>query len=296
MIRGFARSIRAVVAQCSIVCIFVTGIPVSASAQQQSQRKTSGAPPTLAQMKRIVEEIEQRGGLDDHRLQVVRTTFAIANATSAEQRSALIRALPVSIMTTVKTGGSVVKEFSYRGKVRLSTVGRPVRDREEDEEMTSGPHASEALSPAASELCLDDEEPPCATEEEMDEAAILAAYIEGESMWQHEEVQQELILLACCDAAEEVGSGPRASNNCVTEGIVASGSLLISAAEAVNLGSKVQRARLVGNPVSKAVLSTTGALALGTFLLAFAATTVFLECTRKSPAPWGVPQWFEPVY
>jgi hypothetical protein len=296
MIRGFARPIRRLVAQFAIVCIVLTGIPAVASAQQQPERLWPHAPLTLAQMKRMADEIERVGVLDAHRLTVLRTLVAIAGAPNAPQRSALLRKLPVSISVNLMADGRVVKNFFYRGKIRLSTVERPRRDQEEDDEVASGPHASESSSTDASELCFEDEEPPCATEAEMDEYAMLAVYIEGESLAIHDDVQKDLeVLMICCNAAEEISSGPSASYNCVLDGIAAASSLLLSAAAAVNLGDKIKAARFLGKTVSSALLSQAGAVALGTFGLAFYTTTVFIECTRRSPAPWHLQHWFEPV-
>lgn len=124
---------------------------------------------------------------------------------------------------------------------------------------------------------------------------MLAVYIEGESMWMHADVQQQLIMIQCCDAAQEIVSGPSASYNCALDGIAAASSLLLSAAAAVDLGDKIRGARFLGKTVASAVLSQAGAVALGTFGLAFYTTTIFIECMRKSPAPWHLQHWFEPV-
>lgn len=155
--------------------------------------------------------------------------MAIASAPNARQRSALIRQLPVSVSLNQQADGRLVKNFFYRGKLlRLSVVERAAREREHDDDAASGPYLAESAPADGSELCFDGEQPPCATEAEMDELAMLIAYTQTEAQMVHDEVQHEIMFLECWDATDEIQSGPSRTFNCAAEGLATTGAAALA--------------------------------------------------------------------
>lgn len=292
MIRGFARPIREVVALLAIVCICLTGIPAvvsAASAQEQPRRGMTGA-----EMKGLVEGLERRGVIDAHRLDVVRTLVAIANAPNERQRSALIRQLPVSISLSRNVEGRLVKNFFYRGKVRLSVAEHSAREPEPNDEAASGPHSPESSPMESSQLCYGGEQPPCATEAEMDELLMVIAYSQTEMQVIHDEVHQEIMFIECCEATDEMHSGPSATGNCALEGMATTGAALGGIATSMMAGNAVNSARAAGQALSWGMSFAWGAAIVSAAVATVVAYNIYKAC-RASRMPGHLQHWFEPV-
>jgi hypothetical protein len=207
------------------------------------------------------------------------TWLRLATASTAAERHDLIRQLPVTIMISAPTDGraGIVENFVVRGKTRFSLF-IPNASTYSRVERSSGPSDLDQ-----DPVCYDDygQESPCATEQDLEDAAIAVAELDA----QIAETQAEIDGLGA-DEPEQDGTtpnhGPCMGPSCGNMALEATGALLAGTAYVVSTYGAIADATVGGAVVAS------GATVAGWILGAFAAgfcvgytAAAYIDCRQQ---------------
>lgn len=228
--------------------------------------RTPGRVVTMADIQRFREKLlSDQANADPTVVQRARRALMwlrLATATTAADRHDLIRQLPVTITVSAPTDGRAgfVENFVVRGKTRFRLF-IPNAGTHSTVERSSGPSVLDQ-----DPVCYDDyqQESPCATEQDLEDAAMAAAELDA----QIAEAQAEIDALGPEEGEQDgttLNHGPCTAPSCAEQAGNAAMALLAGAATVVTT-----EASIVGAAVGGVVVAS-GATVAGWMLSVFAA-------------------------
>jgi len=244
----------------SIVAIACLGLqPAAIAAQRNSTVQSVLLPLAKKGTSLDVEKMRKRSAtLRDSKYSILREygdhIQLWINVLSAETPAELhkrVRELPVKIERTQTSDGRIVTKYTANDKTQFSTTSLSPNSPRPAEEVQSGPSAS------ARDLCFEDEEEPCSTEEEMDDLGIYIADAEATNdayQADYDNYCAQNWEICMYDQEFSSQSGPSASDDarfgCGQEARNATSAMVGGAIVILNGAGKLADARIAGKTLS----------------------------------------------